>query len=29
MTYLQIGCDPTDNPYQLAKRSHTGLGSKV
>ena len=29
MTYLQIGSNPTDNPYQLTKRSHAGLGSKV
>ena len=26
-TYLQIGCDPTDSPYQLTNRSHAGLGS--
>ena len=28
ITYLQIGCDPTDSPYQLTKTSHTSLGSK-
>ena len=29
ITYLQIGCDPSDSPYQLTKRSHTGLGSMI
>ena len=27
--YLQIGRDPTNNPYQLTKRSHTGLGNRT
>ena len=29
ITYPQIGRDPTDSPYQLTKRSHTGSGSKA
>ena len=29
ITYLQIGCDPTNSPYQLTKRSHIGLGNRT
>ena len=29
ITHLQIGSDPTDNPYQLTNRSQAGLGSKA